>query len=94
MGTNNIPTTRESSHFEITKLFIISFDIKGTVHFGFIPQGRTVTQAYHVEIPIWLHEAVSRGTSKLWADDWILHHDNAPAHKVLSNFWPKNSLLK
>jgi hypothetical protein len=35
---------------------------------------------------------------EFWLNDWILHHDNATAHKALlvrsSGFWPKNQLLK
>jgi hypothetical protein len=31
----------------------------------------------------------------LWPNDWIIHHDNALAHKELSSsFWPKTRLLK
>jgi transposase len=52
--------------------------IKATVHSEFIPQGRTINQAYYVEILMRLHEA------ELWPNDWILHHDNAPVHKTLS----------
>jgi hypothetical protein len=37
-----------------------------------------------VEILKWLHEAMHRERPKLWHNDWILHHDNASAHKVLS----------
>jgi len=37
-----------------------------------------------VEILKWSCEAVHRKIPKLWPSDWILHHDNAPAHKVLS----------
>jgi hypothetical protein len=36
-----------------------------------------------VEILKWLHEAVCRKIPELWSNDLILHHDNAPAHKVL-----------
>jgi hypothetical protein len=32
-----------------------------------------------------LHEAVRRKRPELWLSDWILSHDNAPAHKVLSS---------
>jgi hypothetical protein len=60
-------------------LLITFFDIKGTVHFEFIPQGQTVNQAYYVEILKQLREAVRRQRPELWPNDWILHHDSAPA---------------
>jgi transposase len=31
-----------------------------------------------------LHEAVHRRSPELWPNDWILHHDNAPAHRMLT----------
>jgi hypothetical protein len=71
-------------------MLIPFFGIKGTVHSEFIPQGKTLNQAYYVEMLKQLREAVRRKMS-----DWILRHDNAPAHKALSrSFWPKNPLLK
>jgi len=78
-------------------IFITFFDIMSIFHFEFIPQGQTVSQAYYVEILMCLHETVYRKKSELWLSDWILQHDNAPAHKVLCvtcSFWPKNQLLK
>jgi len=32
-----------------------------------------------------LHEAVLRKMPELRPNDWILHHDSAPAHKALPN---------
>jgi hypothetical protein len=63
---------------------ITFFDIKSNVHSEFISQGQTVNQAHCVEILKRLREAVSRKRPELWPKDWILHHDNAPAHKALS----------
>jgi len=40
-------------------MLITFFDIKDTVHFEFILQGRTVNQVYYVEILKKLREAVS-----------------------------------
>jgi hypothetical protein len=76
-------------------MLITVFDINGTVHFEFIPQGQTVNQAYYVEILKQLHEAVHIKRPELWPNNCILYHDNAPAHRALSSsFWPKNQLLK
>jgi transposase len=64
--------------------FITFFDIKDTVRFEFILQGQSITQTYYVEILKRLHEDVRRNGPELWANDSILHHDNAPANKALS----------
>jgi hypothetical protein len=39
-------------------VFITLFDVKGFVHFDFIPQGQTLKQAYYMGILKRLHEAV------------------------------------
>jgi alpha-L-fucosidase len=79
---------------QMTKMHI-TFNIKGTVHFEFIAQGQIGSQAFYMEELEELHEALHRKRPELWPNDWILHHDSAPAHKVLSSsFWPKNRLLK
>jgi len=44
----------------------------------------SINQAHYVEILKRLREAVRRKWSELRPYDWILHHDNAPAHKALS----------
>jgi hypothetical protein len=66
------------------KMLIIFFNIKGIVHFEFIAKGQTVIQAYWMEVLKRLLEDMHKERPGLWPNDWILHHDNAPAHKVLS----------
>jgi hypothetical protein len=69
---------------QMSTMLITFFDIKGIVHFEFLPQGQAVNQAYYVEILKNLHEAVHRKRPELWPSDWILHHDNAaPACEAL-----------
>jgi histone-lysine N-methyltransferase SETMAR len=72
------------SKSEMKKVLFTFFDIKGTVHYEFIPKGQTVNQVYYVEILKRLREAVRRKGPELWPNDWILYCDNAPAHRALS----------
>ena len=61
------------------------FDIRGIVHYEFVPTGQTVTQVYYLEVLKRLGEKVRRKRPQLFANNsWILHHDNAPAHTTLS----------
>jgi hypothetical protein len=45
------------SKSQMKTILISFFDIKGIVHFEFIPQGQTVDQAYYVKILKRLREA-------------------------------------
>jgi hypothetical protein len=76
-------------------MLITFFDIKDIVHFEFIPEGQTVNQAFYVEILKRLLEAVCRKGPELWPNNWILHHDTAPAYKALSvrNFLDQKSII-
>jgi len=61
------------------------FDIRGIVHYEFVPTGQTVNQVYYLEVLERLCEKVRWKRPELFANNsWILHHDNAPAHTALS----------
>ena len=62
------------------------FDIRGIIHYEFVPTGQTVNQVYYLEELERLREKVRRKRpEELFANNsWILHHDNAPAHTALS----------
>jgi hypothetical protein len=71
------------SKSQMKTMHVTFLDIKSIVHFEFVPQGQTGNRAYCVEILKRLHETVHRKRLELWPNDWIVHHDNAPAHKAL-----------
>jgi hypothetical protein len=60
METTNIPTTRKACILksQMKKMLNSFWNIKGIVHFEFIPQGQRGGQAYHLEILKWLREAM------------------------------------
>ncbi|UYV60632.1 hypothetical protein LAZ67_1001722 [Cordylochernes scorpioides] len=60
------------------------FDCRGVVHHEFLPQGRTVNKEYYLQIMRNLREAIRQKRPDLWKNkNWLLHHDNAPAHTSL-----------
>ena len=66
------------------------------VHYEFLPQGRTVTKEYHVEVMRWLREAIRQKRTELWKrQSWILHYDKAPAHllMIMCEFLAKNKTV-
>jgi len=61
------------------------FDIRGIVHYEFVPTGQTVNQVYYLEVLERVREKVRQKRPELFVNNsWILHYDNAPAHMTLS----------
>ena len=65
-----------------TKVKLLAlFDPEGIVHHEYPPDGQTINKEFYVEILRRLRESVRRKRPEKWQDgDWMLHHDNAPAH--------------
>jgi len=87
-GRLPIPHDQKScrqSKSRFNTMLLTFFDIRGTVHYNFVPTGQTVNQVYYLEALERLCEKVRRKRPELFANNsWILHHDNAPAHTALS----------
>ncbi|UYV61965.1 hypothetical protein LAZ67_1007210 [Cordylochernes scorpioides] len=67
------------------KVFLtVFFDCRGVVHHEFLPQGRTVNKEYYLQVMRNLREAIRQKRPDLCKNkNWLLHHDNAPAHTSL-----------
>jgi len=53
------------------------------VHKEFVPPGQRVNHAFYKDVLEQLRKRVQRVRTDI-ADDWVLHHGNAPAHTALS----------
>ncbi|UYV61867.1 hypothetical protein LAZ67_1006888 [Cordylochernes scorpioides] len=77
-------------------LLTVFFDCRGVVHHEFLPQGRTVNKEYYLQVMRNLREAIRQKRPDLCKNkNWLLHHDNAPAHTSLlvRDFLAKNNTL-
>ena len=77
--TKKVPSFQIKSQKNFAEVYI-----SGIVHYEFVPTGQTVNQVYYLEVLKRLSEKVRRKRPELFANSWILHHDNAPAHTALS----------
>ena len=76
-------------------MLIAFFDVHGTIHAEFLPQGQTINQHVYKNILRRLMRSVREKRRELReARSWLLHHDNAPAHNALgtSEFLAKNNI--
>ncbi|UYV74793.1 hypothetical protein LAZ67_12001006 [Cordylochernes scorpioides] len=75
---------------------VITGDEASVVDHEVLPQGRTVNKEYYLQVMRNLREAIRQKRPDLWKNkNWLLHHDNAPAHTSLlvRDFLAKNNTL-
>jgi len=79
----------------IKSMLIIFLDIQGIVHKKFVPPGQTLNGKFYCEVLRQLRENVRRKRSEMWKNgNWLLHHNNAPAHTslIVREFLIKNNI--
>ena len=88
------PKKTRMSRSRVKTMIIIVFESRGIVHKEFVPTEQTVNQAFYKDVLEWLWKWVRRFRTDI-ADDWVLHHNNAPAHTALSirEFRAKKNIL-
>jgi len=77
-------------------MLIAFFDNDGLVHHEFVPTGQTVNKEFYKTVLQRLHYAVRRHRPEKWgSENWILHHDNTPAHRAVTTneFLAKHNIL-
>jgi len=89
------PKKSQKSKAKIKVMLLVFFDCHGIVHHEFAPEVQTVNAAFYVEVLKRLGDRLRRVRPELWEGrQWILHHDNAPAHSALivPEFLARNSI--
>ena len=79
------PIKARQSKSLVKAMLITFFDSRGLIHHKFVPQGQTVNQHFYQEVLERLMLRMQQVRCKQWENSaWLLHHDNAPAHKAPS----------
>jgi len=69
----------------VKTMLIAFFDIDGLVYHEYVPRGQTVNKEFYKTVLQRLRDAVRRHRLEKWrSGNWILHHDNAPAHRAVT----------
>jgi len=66
-------------------MLIAFFDIDELVHLQYVPRGQTVNKEFYKTVLQRLRDAVRRYRPEKWrSGNWILYHNNAPAHTAVT----------
>ncbi|UYV66955.1 hypothetical protein LAZ67_4003444 [Cordylochernes scorpioides] len=64
---------------------ITFFDVKGLIHYEFVPEGQTTNQHHYLDALRRLREAVRQKRLEKWHQkNWLLHHENARPHTAVT----------
>ena len=80
----------------VKTMLIAFFDIDVLVHHEYVPTGQMVNKEFYKTGLQRLRDAVRRHRPEKWrSGNWILHHDNAPAHRAVTTneFLAKHNIL-
>ena len=80
----------------VKTVLIPFFDIDGLVHHEYVSRGQTVNKEFYKTFLQSLCDAVRRHRPEKWqSGNWILHHENVPAHRAVTTneFLAKHNIL-
>ena len=67
--TSPLPKKARQVRSHIKVMLMVFFDSEGVVHYEFLPQGRTVSKEYYLEVMQCLHEAVRKKRHDAWREN-------------------------
>ena len=86
------PKKARMSRSRVKTMIVFFSDSRGIVHKEFASPGQTDNHIFYKDVLERLRKRVQRVRTDI-ADDWVLHHDNVPAHTTLQfeNFWRRKT---
>jgi len=79
------PKKAQQVKSNVKTMLIAFFDIDGLVYHEYVPRGQTVNKEFYKTVLQRLRDAMRRHRHEKWrSSNWILHHDNAPAHRAVT----------
>jgi histone-lysine N-methyltransferase SETMAR len=70
----------------VKTMLIAFFDTDRLVHHDYVSTGQMVNNKFYKTVLQCLHDTVHRHCPEKWCSgSWILHHDNAPAHRAVTS---------
>ena len=76
------PKKAQQVNSNVKTMLIALFDIDRLVHHEYVPRGQTVNKEFYRTVLQCLRDVVRRHRPEKWhSGNWILHHDNASAHR-------------
>lgn len=91
------PKKARQSRSNVKAMLTVFFDQEGVVHHEYAPRSRTINKEYYLEVLKRLRHALRRKRPHLWkSGNWLLHHDNAPAHSshLIQEFLTKHGIVQ
>ena len=67
------------------------------MRYEFAPRDQTINKEYYVEVLKRLRDSVKTKRPRFWSSgDWLLHHDNRPAHSsnLVQQFFAKHKIVQ
>ncbi len=80
------------SKSKVKAILIAVFDCHGLITKEWVATGQTVNVIYYCDIMCKLHKWIRKKRTELWKNDFVIHHNNVPAHTayILPDFLAKN----
>ena len=84
-ATSPRPKKARQVKSNVKTMLIAFFDTDGLIHHEYVPRGQMVNKEFYKTVLQSLRNVVCRHRPEKWrSDNWILHHDNAPAHRAVT----------